>query len=438
MRQKTFSIERADFETAWQKPETRRQLLSEDIENIQNAQRFPALSTPSHGLYAAKYDYSIRMDDERYPVVELVEDGNIHMTLEEKLREARASLGIPVHGRNDVARAMKYYLYNRFKVPEHNLAFTKGFTYVFFTRPDLNLLNCNSTANEHVRSSAEATTIYRRNPDIFKLLTDKSRCADTDNFNMLLSNQVTSIDIPDNQLTVTEAGKNWSNYEMSYGEEFSGNAAGDFTCNFTETSDYSIIYLMRLWMLYIHNVKKGIWSPSYNLYGEDSTSVSTDKSASHVYSKTLDYAASCYVIKTGPDGSDVLYWIKYCGIIPTNTGESALSWDASSENQGAPKLSIKFHYMYKTPPSGISFLEFNRLSDTSGELENIEPWNPNYNHSDRPFVGAPYLKIDIPDHNYMIADGVGLGPTASRASIRLLFRKGSVNALTDDLMYRAK
>lgn len=438
MHQHTFPIERGDFQTAWEKPEIRRQLLSEDLENIQNAQNFPAQTQASHGLYAAKYDYQIRMDDERYPVVELKEDGQIHMTLEERLREARASMGIPIHGRNDVARAMKYYLYNRFKVPEHNLAYTKTFTYVFFTRPDLNLLNYNSTANSQVRSHAEASTIYRRNPDIFKLLTDKTRCADTDNFNMLLSNQVTSIDIPDNQLSVTEAGKNWSNYEISYGEEFTGNAAGEFSCTFTEVSDYSIIYLLRLWMLYIHNAKKGIWSPSYNLYGEDSTSVSTEKSASHVYSKTLDYAASCYVFKVGPDGSDVLYWTKYCGIFPTNTGESTLSWDGTSENTGAPKLNIKFHYMYKIPCSGISLIEFNNLSDASGELINVDSWNPNYNHADRPFVGAPYVDIDMPDYNYLIANGVGLGPTASRASIRLKFRQPSVNSLTEDLMFKAK
>ena len=94
--------------------------------------------------------------------------------------------------------------------------------------------------------------------------------------------------------------------------------------------------------------------------------------------------------------------------------------------------------MYKVPCSGISLIEFNNLSDASGELINVDSWNPNYNHADRPFVGAPYIDIDMPDYNYLIANGTGLGPTASRASVRLKFRQPSVNSLTEDLMFKAK
>ena len=78
------------------------------------------------------------------------------------------------------------------------------------------------------------------------------------------------------------------------------------------------------------------------------------------YSKTLDYGASVYVFKCGPDGEDVLYWSKYYGVFPTNTGASALSWNLSDSIGDAPKLNIKFKYSFKRDMSPISLFEFNR------------------------------------------------------------------------------
>ena len=152
----------------------------------------------------------------------------------------------------------------------------------------------------------------------------------------------------------------WNDYEMVYGDSYTGRAAGDFNCNFIETSDYSIINLIKLWITYIDNVSRGAWSPSYNLYGNDS-SFSTSINGSHIYRKALDYAASVYVFKCGPDGEDVLYWSKYYGVFPMNTGANALSWDAGTPIGDNPKLNIKFSYSFKKDLSPISLLEFNLL-----------------------------------------------------------------------------
>lgn len=410
--------------TAWENPEKRRQMLNNDIENIQNNQGFPVLSRESKGLLSAKYDYQIIPNDTRLNSVSKLEDS---------LMKARASLGIQVHGNNDIAKAVKYYMYNRFKSPDINLAHNKSVTYVFFTRPDLNILVPGSTpqANTQTLNHSESSLIWRRNPELFKLLTDCTRCGDHNNFNMLLSNQVTSFEIKDEEITSVKAGMSWNDYEMVYGDSYTGRAAGEFTCNFTETSDYSIINLIKLWITYIDNVSRGAWSPSYRL---DSQRSGINKS--HVFTKTLDYAASVYVFKCGPDGEDVLYWSKYYGVFPMNTGANALSWDIGNPIGDDLKLNIRFSYSFKKDLSPISLIEFNHIAGITSETAISEnSFNPELGHSSRPYVGAPFIQLDLNNNPELSKGGVNYG--RKKSSIRLKFRKSSDTNLTDELLYRS-
>ena len=417
----------AKYPTAWEDSEMRRQLLSEDIENIQNAHEFPQQAIPSHGKFAAKYDYQIILDDDRYEL----------LSLEDRLMQARASFGLPVHGRNDVAKAMKYYLYNRYKTPDTNLAHNKTFTHVVFTRPDLNLLAYNGGALPQVKNHSETAMLWRRNPDLFKLLTDRRRCMDDNNFNMLLSNQVTSFDMQDETLSTSEAGKSWDDYEVAYGGEYSGRGPGEFSCNFTETNDYSVINLFKLWITYIYMVKRGAWRPSYDLHG-DGTTISHEQAMSHVYTKTLDYGASAYVFKVGPDGSDVLYWTKYFGVFPLNTGAGALSWDLNNAPGEAPKLNIRFRYSAKRDLSPISLISFNDNANIQTDTDALfqEDFNFNYGHVDRPYVGCPFIEMRFEDPKPLRAFGANIGPDAANSSIRLRFKPNADWKLTDEVVYR--
>lgn len=431
------AIQGGTFQTSWQNPEKRRQMLNEDIENIVNPYNFPTKVENSSGLLAARYDYRIDVGSSTHSLMGKLED---------KLMEARASLGIPVHGSNDIARAMKYYMYNRFKTPDPNLAHNKSFTHIFFTRPDVNLLNYKGGANQQTKNHTESAILWRRNPELFKLLTDYNRCVgDTNNFNLLLSNQITSFEIRDEELSTIEAGKSWGEYTMMYGDTYTGRTAGEFNCNFTETNDYSVINLIKLWMTYIHNVSKGAWFPSYNLFGPNGGVDNSDEgrpriNSSHVYTKTLDYAASCYVFKCGPDGEDILYWSKYYGIFPVNTGAGALSWDYSNNIGDAPKLNIKFKYSFKRDLNPVSLLEFNSAANinSSDEATYENSFNINYGQSSRPYVGAPFIEMRFEDPKSFKSDGgVNTGKNAPNSSIKLKFRPRSDSKLTDQILYRA-
>lgn len=409
--------------TSFQNPDKRRQILNEDTENIVNPSGFPRKVENAKGLIAAKYDYQIIPADPHFQKV---------MTLEDKLQQVRIAFGIPVHGSNAVARAMKYYMYNRFKTPDRNLAHNKSVTHVFFTRPDLNILIPNGGgANQQTLNNTETAMVWRRYPEIFKLLTASNRCGDKNDFNMLLSNQVQTFDIQDETLTQNKAGKSWNEYEMVYGDAYSGRTAGEFSCNFIETSDYSIINMLKLWITYIDNVARGAWSPSYDLYGRGRHQIEY----SHVYSKTLDYAASAYVFKCGPDGEDVLYWSKYYGVFPLNTGAGALAWDNNSPIGDSPKLSIRFAYSMKRDMSPISLVEFNNIAKVplTGTIVSEDSFNTNLGHSSRPYVGTPFIEMKLGDFGLVPGS---VNRMRNRTEIRLKFKKYADNDLTDDLLYR--
>ena len=405
----------------------RRQMLNDDTENIQNDLLFPIRIRTSHlGTYEpARYDYKILVNDSRYPVMH---------TLEDKLAQARAVFGLPVHGNPDIARAMKYYMYNRFQTPDTNMAHNKSVTYVFFTRPDCFLLDHSQGACKQAVNHTESAMIWKRNPDLFKLLTDASRCKDSDNFNFLLSNQISSFDFKDENLHVEEVGKTWAGHSISYGEQYTGRTSGELSCGFTETNDYSIINLVKLWISYIHNVARGIWSPSYNLLNRE-IGRNWQLNDSHVFTRTIDYAASVYVFKCGPDGESVLYWSKYFGVFPTNTGSAALSWDKGTLPGEFPRLNINFKYSFKRDLSPISLLEFNHCAGIKDTAEFVSSYNPEYGHSDRPFVGTPYIEMNLFEPHYFPQPG---GTVNSRSTIRLKFKPRPTNpTLRDDTMYRS-
>jgi hypothetical protein len=261
-----------------------------------------------------------------------------------------------------------------------------------------------------------------------------------------------SIDNKEETLETSEAGKSWRGYEMSYGHEFTGRQADEFSCVFTETNNFSVYKLIKLWMIYIDNVSRGAWSPSY-FHGDEKYFESEEKDTmnpkdprsiryipnytdSHVYTKTLDYAASCYVIKTGPDGEDILYWTKYYGIFPVSSGASAFNYDLTTPAGETPRLNIRFRYSFKRDMNPISLIEFNDNSMITNPKSVIyeAAFNPNYGHSSRPYVGAPFIETRY--GNPIESEN---GKLKSISALKLKYRPATAEgkAFEDKLLYRA-
>lgn len=411
-----------------------RRLLDQDRTIIQNQYGYPYQLSPGNlsTMEVARYDYRTLIGSPRYGAT---------VNLEDKMMEMRASLGLPIHGNTDTAKAMRYFMYNRWKTPDINLAHNKGFTYVFFTRPDLNILLPQASGggiHPQCANHTESAMTWMRNPELFKLLVDSGRIGDDNNFNMLLSNAVQSFPVQDEQLNTVESGKSWNDYVAQYAESYTGRSAGEFDVTFGEDRLYSVITLIKLWITYMDNVARGAWLPSYNLTGQAGTRGTPELHDSHVYTKTLDYACSAYVIRVGEDGSDILYWTKYFGVYPTNTGSSILSWNIGDPPGNRPSPNIRFKYYFKRDLSPISLLEFNhnaRLREGEDTVMFESQWNDQIGHASRPYVGTPFIQMYMPDPVgiSLRGNGVGGGP---RAKLRLQFRPTMAAGLTDRLVYR--
>ena len=451
---------KAKFLTSYSEKGRKYEMLNAEYDNglvkassrIQNASGFPKwtgkrYSTAKYGRTksnsngteisarfgrAYKYNYQIIPGDPDL-------DGD---TLEDALTKVRKSFGIIIPADNDIARSAKFYLYNRFKVPDISLAHNKTITHVFFTRPDLNIVNpkyatgeSNRLAADQVLDHTETAMTYRRFPELFKLLADRKRVWDDNNFNLLLSNQVSSFSLEDETLATTRHGKSWREYEMQYGQNYTGRYAGTFSCTFDETSEYSILNMIKLWMTYIDNVSTGAWSPNYYYLKDGLDKGGAGGEFDHVTNRDLDYGASVYVFKCGPDGEDVLYWTKYFGVFPISSGASALSWERSAQIGSTPSLNISFAYSAKRDMSPVSLLEFNDNANISEE----EAWIPGYvadnAGSYQPFVGCPYIQFrrKTPDMSDT-KDGVYTG---ERMSIRLKFKEDpdTANQRSDKQLY---
>ena len=438
------NVENQVFDLFPAKEENLNIITNENKTLIQNAFGFPnqtdkKLSSlvnqvreeEEESLKVRQYDYQIKIDD---PNIAQASD----ISIEDRLMKARAQFGLQVHGNTRLGKAIKYFLYNRYKnIDGGNLAWNRMVTHVFFTRPDLNLLYNNGPLLSELRNFSEVTLLWQRDPNLFRLLTDCNRTGESfkNNFNLLLSNQIANFEFKDETISKVESTKTWKDQKIIYGGSYTGRGDGEISCTFIETRELSITNLIRLWIMYIDNVTSGIWRPSYNLYrkhpeeaggldlkvnygftNEDkklqnaNDSLFTEK-MSHIYTRTLDYAASCYAFKLREDGEEIMYWTKYYGLIPTSLSLSHLNWQAGSPDSDVKTVNVTFAYSFKKDLSPISLLEFNANSYIQDEDNQETPYEPNFDtnydikHEDGtystpsgvrsgvPLVGAPFITI---------------------------------------------
>ena len=459
-----------------------------ESENYLKAHRHHEFDTSGNGTTDFLYlERGLLPQDYYYatnPRVDITKSFNHEQTQDERpdvfngsfidnLMQVRAALGIPVHGDLDHAVAMKYFMYNRFRIPDSNLAFNKSVPHIFFTRPDLNLLKGSGnefTIRDALKHNAEVTMMWRQRPEMFKLLTDRQRCGDKDNFNYLLSNQVVELHTADEEIETQDAGKSWGGYSMPYGGVFTGRNSGKLEITFNETQYGDVTKFLKLWMIYIDNVSRGVWSPSYNLYNTKAALKSgytytngniydsrgnkvTDPSLfttsdgwseeymnSHVYTRTIDYAASLYTFRLGPDGDEVIYWTKYYGVFPINGGNSALgSFNGNQDISSALPITATFSYAWKKDMSPMSLLEFNTCANvqSDGDVEWEWVWNPYTQRAGRPFVTKPFIYFDsVKDVSIPGQNEAMLGKKRMRINLRFE-NKPNETTMGDEILYKS-
>jgi len=272
-----------------------------------------------------------------------------------------------------------FHNFNRFKITFPDYHLPKTFAHVFFTRPDLNIIDYNGNKNYSLHSQLQNEAVFyylfKNNPDLLISLT--SSFSSEHAFHPFLSNTAQSFELSDEYIRTMEHGETFTGYKVQYGRSnIESKTAGTLSISFTDDINLSIYKSIKAWVDYISKVYRG------ELVTKDE----------YIYKKILDYASSIYYFLCGPDGETLLFWSKYFGIFPTNIPASTLSWSKNNLVK-IPEYSITFAYAFKEDFSPLSLAEFNM--NNSGGFVYKKTYEPGLLSTGKTFAGSPFIETNI-------------------------------------------
>jgi hypothetical protein len=293
-----------------------------------------------------------------------------------------ATSGYRSYTRADLKNEMLNH-FNRYKLVNPEMVLTKTFPYVFFTRPNLNIILkttfSNNTYKLHpqVENDPNCYYLYKNAPCILASLTQPY--ASSHYFLPILSSRAQSFELSDEYIKSVEVGETFTGHKIKYARHnIESKTAGTFTISYTEDDEFLIYKLHKLWIDYMSKVYRGEYSPDKNTYREN---------------KELDYASSLYYFLLGPDGETILFWSKYYGVYPSNVPTSASSWTKGS-SPSMLDYNITYEYGWKNDFDPLTLVEFNKVSkvDSGTGLDYYTTYEPLTLSIGRTFAGAPFIE----------------------------------------------
>ena len=286
--------------------------------------------------------------------------------------------------------------YNRTLLPVADVEFRKGFKHIMISRPECYIMWNGTGLSQQAEYDIDFNSAYTRMPHICELLSPSyiagGRLAGTTNggvlcnWNFLLSNMISSFSGDYKTSISTKEGmtKSIEGHTILPGGTLQSTMGGTLNITFRETKHLEVYECLKLWMLYIHKIRKGIFAPSYNGYmyengylDKGTTTVSTGYPMYHPYDRALDYTCSIFQNITNESMTQILYWDKYYGCYPV---EATLNGIDSSTNAitGPLTVTASFRYQYKAPACrNINLIEFNYnsgLVDHVGHTKHANPY----------------------------------------------------------------
>lgn len=288
--------------------------------------------------------------------------------------------------------------YNRTLIPIADAEFRKGFKHIMISRPECYIMWNGKGLSQQAEYDIDFNSAYTRMPHICELLSPSyiagGRLEGTTgsgvlcNWNFLLSNMISTFsgDYKTSISTKEGMSKSIEGHTVLPGGTLQSTQGGTISITFRETKRLEVYECLKLWMLYIHKIRKGIFAPSYNGYMYENsylpaTTVKADYPMYHPYDRALDYTCSIFENITNETMSQVLYWDKWYGCYPI---EATLNGIDSSSNSVTGPLTVTavFRYQYKAPACrNINLIEFNYnagLVDHIGHAKTIPDTEPNY------------------------------------------------------------
>ena len=253
-------------------------------------------------------------------------------------------------GTSDLAHKQSWSDFDRFYTIDLETEVPSGRHYIFICRPDLYLVEENSSASNVIELSSKSrvsidpyfTYLAQFHPEIIASLTSGytnniNKSAIVSNkyylqphaFIPFLTTRIESLQLPDYTIDQNAIVQPYTKYTVPYTTSaIKSSTGGSLDIVFREDRYYSIHKLFYAWVYYQNNVMRNIFTPK-------------EKYLQH---NLLDYATSIYDFIVDETGENIIYWSKYTGCVPTGTPMSDLSFNRNSS--GEPKITIPFSYFF--------------------------------------------------------------------------------------------
>lgn len=325
----------------------------------------------------------------------------------------------------EVAHSAIINSYNRTLTPVADVEFRKCFKHYMFNRPECYVMCSKSQLCQQTEHDLDFTSTFSRLPHVVSLLAPSyvtgyfSIDSLKSNWNYLLSNRVlnvsdefkTTIGVSDNVV------KSVDGYSVAPGRTLESSQGATISVTFRETKYFEVFEFLRLWMMYIHKLKRGIFAPSYNGYqyangyfGRSKSAVINGYPRFHPYDRAIDYATSLFQIVTNESMSKIVGWQKWYGIYPIDVSLSGMNGEGINVHNEIT-CTATFRYQKKEINNNRTLIEFNYnsgITDDLGFLKNTDkgdvPTNVSMN-TNGPlksylgptdmFTGAPYIILAL-------------------------------------------
>ena len=326
---------------------------------------------------------------------------------------------------NDVLWANKLYsrsdiqLYQRFNrfgplMDPYN-AITGTREYLFFTKPDLNIVNPGTdTLNPELGGQVYFRELKQRFPNIIAQLQASNGIGDKGPFMILLSNMVNNtLDLPtitastiDTPQTIYGTGYNYRGWGYTSDEKV------DFSLEFRDTKYLEVYNLVKAYEEYERLKRLGLVTPP-NI---DNAKPENGKAFSYyIRNKILHDQFSVYKFIVDCDGESIIYYAKLWGVFFKSVPRDAFS-DLKEENGITYSVDFEAAFVDDMNPSILA--DFNQL--VSPFIRNTENL-PIYNSSKR-MVDGTWAKMPVITKVHRAYDKNWNGPSSMNHKYKLTWR----------------
>lgn len=245
--------------------------------------------------------------------------------------------------------------FSRFPVMDPYNAITGTREYVFFTKPDLCILDRTRGRSAHQVMSNNAfflDAIDRYYP-VAMQLQSSARNSNKSPFMNILTNNITSpLDLPGISANMVETGANIMGTKISYrSTSMQSDEDFDFTVEYEDNKYLDVYMLFKMWDEY----EKLKWNGALDFTLDEHW-------ADYIVHKVLHDQISIYKFIVADDGYRILYFARLTGCIPTSIPRDAFSEMA---NDGVQKISVgwKAHFVRDMDP--VILYHFNTLTEAA-------------------------------------------------------------------------